>query len=122
MRNALTAAGSIDVSYAGQIPLNSEQHLVRRAVQTRRVQRASQIGHEHPITRDIKRESDSFHQMREHDLAIDRTRNSVHRSSTDGIAPRRIAPIAPVEETVLKIQIEVDRLGQLFEQQFDIAA
>ena len=41
MRNALIAAGSIDVSYAGQIPLNSEQRLVRRAVQTRGVDGAS---------------------------------------------------------------------------------
>src|SRR5580704_4146380 len=118
----LTVPGSIDVSYAGQIPLNSEQRLMRRAVQTRRVQRPSQIGHEHPVTGNIEREPNSFHQMVEHNLGFNRTRGCVHRSSTDGIAPRRIATIAPIEETVFKIEIKVDRLRQLIEQQFDIAA
>src|SRR4051812_5961012 len=66
MRNAVTAVGSVCVRHAGQVPLNSEQHLVRRAVQTRDVQRASQIGHEHPIAGNIERESNSFHQMGEH--------------------------------------------------------
>jgi hypothetical protein len=37
MRNAVTAISSVCVRHAGQIPLNSEQRLVRRAVQTRGV-------------------------------------------------------------------------------------
>ena len=32
------------------------------------IERAGKIGHEHPIARDIERDADPFHQMRDHDL------------------------------------------------------
>src|ERR1700755_542793 len=60
--------------------------------------------------------------MGEHDLGLNRTRSSVHRCSADGIAPRWIAAVGPVEKTALKIQIEIDRLRQLIEQQLDITS
>jgi len=43
---------------------------MRRAVQTRAVQGASQIGHEHAIARNIECESDAFHQMGKDDLGL----------------------------------------------------
>src|SRR5205823_4990610 len=42
--------------------------------------------------------------------------------AVDGVAARRVAAVGPVEEAILEIELEIDRLGQAVEQHFDVGA
>src|SRR3954464_6666249 len=46
----------------------------------------------------------------------------VHVRAADGVTLRRVAAIGPVDQAVLEIEVEIDRLGQTVEQDFDVAA
>src|ERR1700722_7455064 len=46
----------------------------------------------------------------------------IHRSSIDRVAPRRIASVCPIEHPVGEIKIQVDGLGKILKEQFNIRA
>src|SRR6202789_4078260 len=45
---------------------------------------------------------------------------AVDRCATNCVTARRIAPIRPVEEAMLEIELQIDRLRQPFEQHLDV--
>jgi hypothetical protein len=53
----------------------------------------------------------------EHDLLAEM---AVDRRAAHGVAAWRIAPIRPVEDAVLEIELQIDRLRQPFEQYLDV--
>src|SRR5207245_10617284 len=46
----------------------------------------------------------------------------VDRHAIHGVAARRVTAIGPVEDAMLEIELEVDRLRQTLEQHLDVAA
>src|SRR6266478_6075566 len=46
----------------------------------------------------------------------------VYRRAIDGVPARRISPIGPIKEPILQIELEIDRLRQTIEQEFDVGA
>ncbi len=46
----------------------------------------------------------------------------VHRRATNRVPARRISAVGPVYESILQVELEIDRFGQAVEQQFDIRA
>src|SRR5206468_2207294 len=46
----------------------------------------------------------------------------VDRRAIHGVAARRVAAIRPVEDAMLEVELEVDRLWQTLEQHLDVAA
>ena len=91
-----------------------------RSVEPGGIDRAGKIGHEHPIARDIQRDADPFHQMRQHDLR--RLRLCIDGCTVHRVAARRVAAIGPVEDAIFAIELEIDRLRQVVEEYFDVGA
>ena len=56
------------VGDAGEIALGCEKRPLVRSIELRDVERAGEIGHEHAVARNIERDADAFHQVRDHDL------------------------------------------------------
>src|SRR5438552_10025087 len=46
----------------------------------------------------------------------------VYRRAIDRVSTRRISAIRPINEPILQIELEIDRLRQTIEQHFDIRA
>ena len=58
------------VGDAGEIALGEEEVLHFRPIETCGIDRSREIGYEHAVARNVKREPDPFHQMGQHDLRI----------------------------------------------------
>ena len=108
------------VSDAGEIALREEKVAFSRSVEPGGIDRAGEIGHEHPIARDIQRDADPFHQMRQHDLR--RLRLCIDGCAVHRVAARRVAAIGPVEDAILAVELEIDRLRQAVEEHLDVGA
>src|SRR4051812_29246530 len=108
------------VSDAGEIALCEEKVAFSRSVEPGGIDRAGKIGHEHPIARDIQRNADPFHQMRQHDLR--RLRLCIDGCAVHRVAARRVAAIGPVEDAILAVELEIDRLRQAVEENLDVGA
>src|SRR6202051_1443601 len=106
--------GNFGVGDAGEIALPEQEVAFARPVEPRGVERAGEVGHEHAVARNVERDSDPFHQMGHHDfrfgwLVVDR--GAIHR-----IAARWIAAVGPVQNAILVIELEIDRLRQVIEE------
>src|SRR6266581_4610195 len=58
----------VSVCDAAQVALCHEQHGRPRAVEPRRIDRAAQVGHEHPTAFEVECDADAFHQVSEQNL------------------------------------------------------
>src|ERR1700727_55777 len=105
---------------AGEVALAVEEVALTGPIEPRGVDRAGEIGHEHAVARYIERNSDPFHQMVHHDLWL--SRFVIDRGPVHGVAARRVTSIGPVQNAILEVELEVDRLGQMIEEDFDIRA
>ena len=45
----------------------------------------------------------------------------IHRCSVHGVAAWRVSTIRPVHQPVVKVEIQIDRLGQAIEEEFDVS-
>ena len=72
------------------------------------------------LSRNIQRDTDALHQMGKHYLR--RVRLGIHGCAIHGVAARRISAIGPVHDAIGKIEFQVDRLRQVVEPDFDVAA
>src|SRR3954454_19933129 len=113
------------VRNAGEITLSVKQHLLSRTVEMGRIDRASQIGEEHSAALEVERDADAFHEVGQHDVwsrARAPVAEHIQGGAADGVAARRVAAVGPVEEAILEIELEIDRLWQAVEQHFDVGA
>src|SRR6266481_1680017 len=110
------------VGDAGKVSLRGEYDLFLGAIQLCAIDVASEIGYEHAVTREIERDPDPFHQVSDDDV-VRRTflKVRIHRSATDAVTGRGITAVGPVNQPVLQIELEVNRLGQSFEKNFNVA-
>ena len=46
----------------------------------------------------------------------------IHRGAVHRVAARRIAAVGPVQDAILEIELQIDRLGQPVEEHFDVRA
>src|SRR5437588_12068225 len=46
----------------------------------------------------------------------------VYRRAIDRVSTRRISAVGPINEPILQIELEIDRLRQAVEQEFDVGA
>src|ERR1700743_3213344 len=58
--------------------------------------------------------------MRHYDLRLGRL--VIDRGPVHGVAARRGAAVGPVENTVLSVELEIDRLRQTFEEDLDVGS
>src|SRR5712692_3236311 len=113
----------VGVCDASQVALSHEQHGRPRAVEPRRIDRTAQVGHEHPTAFQVECDADAFHQVGEQNLRV-RTplATCIHGSAVHGVAPWRITAVGPVDETVLVVELDVDRLGEAVVKHLDVLA
>src|SRR5262245_12297078 len=112
----------VGVSDTGEIPLYESQRPAVGAVQLCRVERAAEIREEHATPLQVERDSDALHQSAAQNLRLPIPGRSVHVPAADAVASRRVATVGPVNQPVIEIEIEIDRLGQSVEEHFDVAA
>src|SRR6185369_17896893 len=74
----------------------------------------------HSIIFEIECESYSLHQIVDEDLLI--CTNLVDRCSTHCVAFWRVAAVRPIDHPIIEIEIQIDRLRQFVEEQFDVGA
>jgi hypothetical protein len=90
-----------------------------RSIEPCGIDRAGEIGHEHAVAGNRARcrspPSDGSPRSPARRLVVDRC--AVHR-----VAARRVAAVGPVENAVLEIELEIDRLRQVVEEDFDVGA
>src|SRR5262249_31544937 len=111
-----------DVCDAGEISLGGEKRSLVGPVEFRRIERTGEIGHEHAVARNIQSDADTFHQVRDHDLRLVLPGLRVNGRAVHRVATWGIAAVGPVQEAILKIEFEIDRLGKAVEEDFDVAA
>src|ERR1700752_699612 len=97
---------------AGEIALGVEEVALVLAVEIGGIDRAGEVGDEHPVSGNIEGDGDALHQMPDDDL---RCRLCVDRRAIDVVAARRIAAIGPIEDAVFQIELKVNRFWQLIE-------
>src|ERR1700722_8069542 len=102
------------VGDAGEVALGEEQGLLVGAVEIGAVDRAGEIGEEHPAPFQIQGQADAFHQIGEQNLGVFAGAGRwIHGRAVDGIAARRVSAVGPVHQSVGDIEIEIDRLRQV---------
>src|SRR5207302_5505403 len=80
-------------------------------------------GDEHPVPFEIESDPDSFHQMSEQNVGRWMFAEvGVYRRAIDRVSTRRISAVGPINEPILQIELEIDRLRQAVEQEFDVGA
>ena len=85
-----------------------------RSVELGGIDRACEISDEYPVARNVERDTDSFHQMRDQNVrCVAWLSFNVDGGAIDRVTPRRIAAIGPVQDPVLEIQLEVNRFRQM---------
>src|SRR5262245_56245694 len=104
---------------AGEVALGVEEVALVLAIEIGGIDRAGEVGDEHPVAGNVEGDADALHQMRDDDL---RRRLFVDRRPIDGVAARRIAAVGPVENAVRQIKLEVDRFRQPIEQHLDVGS
>src|SRR5262249_50161650 len=104
---------------AGEIALGVEEVALILAIEIGGIDRAGEDGDEHAVGGNIERDADSLHQVGDEYLGLGL---SIDWRAIDGVAARRIATVGPVQNAVLKIELEVDRLRELIEQHLDVRA
>src|SRR5258705_1103054 len=106
------------VGDAGEIALCVEEILFTGSIESCGVNRAGEVSDEHAIVWNVERDTDPLHEVGHHDLRLDRLvidRGAVHR-----VAARRVAAVGPVENTVLVVEPEIDRLRQAVVEDLDV--
>src|SRR5260370_22362465 len=66
----------------------------------------------------VERDTDPLHEVGHHDLWFDRL--VVERGPVHCVATRRIGAVGPVENTVLVVELDIDRLRQTVEEDLDV--
>ena len=108
------------VGNAGEIALGEEEVPFTGSIEPCGINLAGEIGHEHPIVWNVERDTDSLHEVGDDDLRLSRLvvdRGAVHR-----VAARRIAAVGPVENTVLVVELDINRLRQTVEEDLDVGS
>src|SRR5258706_5935287 len=103
---------------AGEVALRVEEIALARPVEPSGIDRTGEVGDEHPVTGNVERDTDPLHEMGHHDLRLDRL--VVDRGPAHCVAARRVAAVGPVENTVLVVELEIDRLRQTVEEDLDV--
>src|SRR5215475_8933383 len=113
-------SSDLGIGDAGEIALGVQEVALPRSVEFGGIDRPGEISHEHAVAGDVEGDADAFHQMRDQDLR--RLRFCIDRRTIDRVAARRIAAIGPVEHAMVQIALQIDRLGQAIEEDFNIGA
>src|SRR5260221_1742905 len=108
----------LGVGDAGEVTLCVEEISFTGSVEPCGVDRAGKIGHEHAVVWNVERDTDPLHDMGHHDLWLYRL--VVDRGPVHCVAARRVAAVGPVENTVLVVELEIDRLRQTVEEDLDV--
>ena len=91
------------VGNAGEIALRVEEDAFASSVELQRDRSNQQNRSRNAIARDIERNADPFHQMRDHDLR--RLKLCVNGCTVHRVPARGVAAIGPVEHAVIKIEL-----------------
>jgi hypothetical protein len=67
---------------------------------------------------DLERDADALHEMGHHDLRLGRL--VVDRGTVHSVAARRIAAVGPVKDTVLVVELDINRFRQPIEEDLDV--
>ena len=110
------------VGDTGEIALGPEQRPLVRPIELGDVERAGEIGYEHAVARNVERDADAFHEIRDHDLWRVLSGLRVNGRAIHRVAARGIAAVGPVEDAVFEIDLEINRLGKVVEEDLDVAA
>src|ERR1700752_4422856 len=86
------------VSDAGEIALSEEEVTFSPSVEPGGIDRTAKIGHKHPLVSHIQRDTDPFHQMRQHDLR--RLRLCIDGCIVHRVASGRVPAVCPVEDAI----------------------
>src|ERR1700726_4574704 len=103
---------------AGEIALCVEEISFTGPIEPCGVDRAGEIGHEHAVVWNVERDTDPLHEVGHHDLGLGRL--FVDRGPVHCVAARRVTAVGPVENTVLVVELEIDRLRQPVEEDLDV--
>src|SRR6266567_2879695 len=103
---------------AGEIALGVEEISFTGSIEPCGVNRTGEIGHEQAIVWNVERDTDPLHEVGHHDLWLDRL--VVDRGPVHCVATRRVAAVGPVENTVLVVELDIDRLRQTVEEDLDV--
>src|SRR5258706_696482 len=108
----LLARGPFHVRDAREVALRPQQGSPVRAIESGAVDRAGEIGDEHPAAVGVQGQADSFHQVAEDDLG----RRALvgwcfELGAADGVPARGISAVRPVEVAITRIKVQVVRLG-----------
>src|SRR5258706_8914008 len=106
------------VGDAGKVALCVEEISFTGSIEPCGVNRAGEIGHEHASVWNVERDTDPFHEVGHHDLWLGRL--VVDRGPVPRVAARRVAAVGPVENTVLVVELDIDRLRQTVEENLDV--
>src|ERR1700733_5024040 len=108
---------------AGKVALRVEQRLLIGSVEIGPVDRAREIGDEHPTAFQVQGDADALHQVGEHDFGrFAVARRSIERRAVYRVAAGRVPTVRPVQRARGRIDIQIDRPGQAVKQQFDVLA
>src|SRR5579859_3790275 len=108
-----------DVGDAGDVALADEEGALEAAIEGGDVERAGEVGEEHPAAGQVERQADGLHQVGDQDLRLGRP---IDRSPVDRVAAWRVAAVGPVEDTALVFELQIDGLRQAVEQHLDVRA
>src|SRR5258706_5945908 len=79
------------------------------------------VGVEHRRALAIESQSDAYHQVIEENVGrLARAGWCFERGAVNRVAERRVDTVRPVEHASSRIDLQVDRLGQVVIKQFDI--
>src|SRR5271166_5130015 len=121
-RLQLRGGRQLDISYAGEVALGEEQGLLVGAVEIGAVDRAGEVGDEHPVAFRIQGQADALHQVGKNDFGRLALARRVEGRTAYAIAARRIPTVRPVERAGGLIDVQIDRLRQLVIKEFDVLA
>src|ERR1700720_878475 len=106
------------VGDAGEVALCVEEISFTGPIEPRGVNRAGEIGHEHAVVWNVERDTDPLHEMGHHDLWL--VRLVFDRGPVPSVAARRVAAVGPVENSVLVVELDIDRLRQTVVEDLDV--
>src|SRR5258706_5432747 len=106
------------VGDAGEVALCVEEISFTGSIEPCGVNRTGEISHEHAVVWNVERDTDPLHEVGHHDLWLDRL--VVDRGPVHCVAAWRVAAVGPVENTVLVVEFDIDRLRQTVEEDLDV--
>src|SRR5882757_11295520 len=119
---SLAALVELRVGDPGEVALGHQDLPAVRTIEIGQVDRATQVSHEHAPADRIESDADALHQVGRQDLGLPAPVRRVQRGPIHGIAARRVPPVGPVQRASCQVELDIDRLGQVFEQHLDVAA